>query len=61
VAGNNFLDLLKLVKAKKSSGVTIDNTFDELYPRPFSKKIHVVAFIIGVWGFLMMIVLLFTM
>jgi hypothetical protein len=61
MAGTNFLDLLKLVKAKRSGGVSVDTVFDDLYPRPFSKKIHVVALVIGVWCFLMMIVLLFTM
>jgi hypothetical protein len=58
---SGLLRILQASKRKQVIAEGLDPLFEDLYPAPFSRRIHLVVFIVGVWCFLMAIVLLFTM
>ena len=56
-----FGRLLRLINQKNMNVVTMEDAFDELYPAPFSRKIHVIVFAVMLWCFLVMMALIFTL
>jgi len=61
MSNSDFSRLLKLIGQKNMNVVTMEDAFDELYPAPFSRKIHVAVLAIMIWSFLMMVALIFTL
>ena len=58
---NNFLTLLRF---KRRAGEVVNvnlDPIDNICPRPFSERIHYWAFVLGLWAFVMLIVITFTL
>lgn len=61
MASTDYMRILRIISEKNVNAVTLEGTLDDLYPKPFSRTMHIVALGIGMWSFLMAMVLLFTL